>query len=76
MKLFALHLFPVYLMAEVSGIMDIEENIISLCSNCHNQIHYGKDVETILRPLYKKRKGLLARVGIYITYAELLKMYK
>ena len=45
-------------------------------SSSHNQVHYGKDIEIILKPLYERRKDLLARVGIYITYAELLKMYK
>ena len=70
------HLIPMAYSDNFDFSLDIEENIISLCSNCHNQIHYGTDVETILRPLYEKRKGLLARAGIYITYAELLKMYK
>ena len=27
--------------------LDVEENIVSLCSNCHNQLHYGRDLEEI-----------------------------
>lgn len=70
------HLIPMAYSDNFDFSLDVEENIVSLCSNCHNQIHYGKDVEVILQPLYEKRKYLLARAGIYITYAELLEMYK
>ena len=70
------HLIPMAYSDNFDFSLDVEENIVSLCSNCHNQIHYGKDVEVILQPLYEKRKDLLARAGIYIAYAELLEMYK
>lgn len=32
--------------------LDVQANIASLCSNCHNQLHYGKDPEDLLRKLY------------------------
>ncbi len=70
------HLIPMAYSDCFDFSLDVEENIVSLCSHCHNQIHYGKDVEVILRPLYEQRKDMLARVGLYIKYAELLKMYK
>ena len=70
------HLIPMAYSDNFDFSLDVEENIVSLCSHCHNQIHYGKDVEAILRPLYEQRKEMLARVGLYIKYAELLKMYK
>ena len=70
------HLIPMAYSDNFDFSLDVEENIVSLCSNCHNQIHYGKVVEVILQPLYEKRKDLLARAGIYIAYAELLEMYK
>lgn len=70
------HLIPMAYSDNFDFSLDVEENIVSLCSNCHNQIHYGKDVEVILQPLYEKRKDLLAKAGIYIAYAELLEMYK
>mgnify|MGYP000040146746 FL=1 len=70
------HLVPMAYSDDFDVSLDIEENIVSLCSTCHNQVHYGKDIEIILKPLYERRKDFLARVGIYITYAELLKMYK
>lgn len=49
---------------------------ISFLYLCHNQLHYGKDKETILRQLYTMRQQLLADAGIFITFDELLSMYK
>lgn len=36
--------------------LDVEENLVSLCSNCHNNLHYGKDFESLLKKLYKDSK--------------------
>lgn len=70
------HLIPLAYFDSFDFSLDVIENIVSLCSHCHNQIHYGKDAELLLRPLYEQRKDLLASKGLYIKYAELLKMYK
>lgn len=69
------HLIPLayFEMFEVS--LDVEENIVSLCSNCHNQMHYGRDVRNLLNQLYSERVELLQKVGIHITFEELCKMY-
>ena len=56
--------------------LDVEENIVSLCSTCHNHIHYGEGAEELLKKLYKTRKKALASVGIVITEEELLSYYK
>ena len=48
---------------------------MSLCSTCHNQIHYVKDAEIIIRKLYASRKELLRQAGIVLSEQELLKMY-
>ena len=55
--------------------LDVEENIVSLCSNCHNQIHYGKDADKLLKKLFESRKKDLEKVGIKVAFEELLKMY-
>ena len=52
-----------------------QENIVSLCSNCHNEIHYGKDSAMLVEALYNARKKLLEAVGIDITLSELQQMY-
>ena len=55
--------------------LDVEENIVSLCSNCNNQIHYGADADKLIEKLYEERKDALASVGIIITLEQLLSMY-
>ena len=55
--------------------LDVEENVVSLCSNCHNQIHYGRDYKDMLKKLYDERIEKLKKVGLYITFEELLEMY-
>lgn len=40
--------------------LDVEENIVSLCSNSHNQIHYGADADKLIEKLYEERKDALA----------------
>ena len=60
---------------DFSVSLDVPANIVSLCSNCHNEIHYGKNYEQLLERLYEQRKDLLQKVGIDITLEELKEMY-
>ena len=69
------HLIPMAYSSLFDVSLDVEENIISLCSNCHNQIHYGVEIEHILKKLYHERIEYLKRVGINISYKQLLEMY-
>ena len=69
------HLIPMSFSDEFDVSLDIEENIVSLCSNCHNQIHYGKDADILLRKLYDERKDALRAVGINVSINRLDKMY-
>ena len=55
--------------------LDREENVIALCSNCHNQIHYGEGADVLIAALYDQRKDDLKKVGINITRKRLLSMY-
>ena len=59
-----------------NATLDTESNIVSLCSNCHNQIHYGQGAELIITKLYNQRKDALKSEGIDITLEQLLTMYK
>ena len=56
--------------------LDVEENIVSLCSNCHNEIHYGRDAARLIKMLYESRKTSLEQVGIKVTLKRLLEMYR
>lgn len=55
--------------------IDREQNIVSLCSHCHNLLHYGADIDSILKPLFSQRSELLRKIGISITYETLRKYY-
>lgn len=69
------HLVPLAFADHFDVSLDVVENIVSLCSNCHNEVHYGKDSPQILMKLYKCRKDALEQVGIKITLEQLLWMY-
>lgn len=70
------HLVPMAYQDQFNVKLDREQNIVSLCSNCHNQIHYGRDAGEIIKKLYSDRSELLESVGIAITLEQLLNMYE
>ncbi len=69
------HLIPISYQDEFKNSLDVENNIVSLCSNCHNKLHYGRDIVNDLKFLYDKRKDLLKLAGIDIAFEKLLEMY-
>lgn len=69
------HLIPLSYQEQFNVSLDVEENIVSLCSNCHNEIHYGRDADRLIRLLYEERKNVLSMAGINVTYDDLLLMY-
>lgn len=75
------HLIPMYMQGKLKTSagdvidLDVENNIVSLCSNCHNKLHYGKDIATDLKKLYDARKELLLQIGIDISFDDLLGYY-
>lgn len=70
------HLIPMCYQNEFKNSLDNWPNIVSLCSHCHNQIHYGEGAEELIRELYRRRKNLLKKAGIGITLKDLLEMYE
>ncbi len=77
------HLIPIEYSAEFQYTLDTEENIVSLCSNCHNQIHYGAGAEELLKKLYEERKEALeaaglgeTKKGVKMDFVQLLHMYR
>lgn len=70
------HLVPMKYLDLYKYSLDVEENIVSLCSNCHRQLHSGRDVEAILKKLYGARQNDLNKAGIEISFEDLLEMYK
>ncbi|GFZ30121.1 HNH endonuclease [Clostridium zeae] len=70
------HLVPINYHENFDVSLDVEENIVSLCCNCHKQIHLGQGFEVMLEKFYNERKDLLKKIGIEITLEELIKLYK
>ena len=70
------HIVPMSKQDYFENSLDVEENIISLCCNCHKQIHLGKGFEDMLRKIYAERKDVLKKAGIEILLEDLILFYK
>ena len=75
------HIIPLQYHEEFEWSLDVEANVVSLCSECHNQIHYG-DGKKILEELWKQRSSELAAAkinkmknGTLLDYNLLLELY-
>lgn len=69
------HLIPLSAYNDFKYSLDVEENIVSLCSHCHNLLHYGAYFEVVLMKLYNERKDMLKQVGLEISFEQLKKYY-
>lgn len=69
------HLIPLSKHENFKYSLDHPANIVSLCSNCHNRIHYGKDAHEMIKTLYETRKERLQKAGIGIDLDTLLAYY-
>jgi 5-methylcytosine-specific restriction protein A len=69
------HLVPLKYSDKFKVSLDVEENIICLCPNCKKQLQFGLGINVMLKEFYDQRNTYLKKVGINITYEELLKMY-
>ena len=72
------HLIPISKYKDFEYSLDVMQNITSLCSHCHNLLHYGRfeDKKPILEKLYNERKDALHECGIDITIEQLESYYK
>lgn len=72
------HLIPISKYRDFDYSIDVMENIVSLCSHCHNLLHYGRfeDKKPILEKLYNERKAALHTCGLDLTLEQLESYYK
>lgn len=73
------HLVPMSMTDHYNVSLDREQNIFCLCSNCHNQIHYGthEDVRAMLKVLLESRlQNIRGILGYEITLDEIYDIYK
>lgn len=64
------HLIPLEYWKSFDNSLDVEANIVCLCSNCHNEIHYGVDAARLIKPLFEKRVRELKEAGIEIELEQ------
>lgn len=72
------HLVPLEQQFEFEVSLDVPENIIALCPNCHRMIHLAAKNEKepmLIKFLNSRVQGLISR-GINISYEELNLIYK
>lgn len=73
------HLIPMCFQNDFAKInIDTEENIVSLCPNCHRLLHHGliEEKKKILQKLFKQREERLKKIEIIISVEELVEKYK
>lgn len=70
------HLIPLCFQDEFPYSLDVEANVVSLCPNCHRKLHYGAEIEPLIKKLYIARCDRLKRCGIDISYEKLLLLYR
>lgn len=61
------HLIPLEFEDLFPYSLDVEANVVSLCSICHDEIHHGVNYKELIDKLYEKRKDDLKKCGIEIS---------
>jgi len=70
------HIIPMSRQDDFDVSLDVEENIISLCCNCHKQIHLGQGFDSMLKTIHGARNDFLKNVGIDVPLENLVLLYK
>jgi len=71
------HLIPIGFQKKFIYSLDVEANIVSLCPNCHQSIHFAKQEikEILVSKLYKSRFERLKSCNLYIELKDLISLY-
>ncbi len=71
------HLIPFSKRKDFDVNIDIVDNIVCLCPNCHRKIHLSVDEErnAIIEKLFNTRKDSLLEQGIFLELEELKSLY-
>jgi hypothetical protein len=72
------HLIPFSERKKFDVSIDVIENIVCLCPNCHRKVHLAIDEERtgLLKPLFEKKKDQLEKIGIKVDLSGLFDLYK
>lgn len=68
------HLIPLSAQKMFEFSLDVPENIVSLCPNCHRAIHHANENIQLkmIEKLHKSRKKELKKRGIYATKSDIV----
>ena len=71
------HIIPMKAQSDFKINIDREENILSLCPNCHRKVHLAKenDKKDLLEHVYKEKINYLTKAKIYISFEDLYEKY-
>jgi len=71
------HLIPMQQQGKFENDIDVPENILCLCPNCHRKIHLADDAskKEMLKQVYEKKKDELPKRGIEISFNTLKRFY-
>lgn len=71
------HFVPLSLQAKFEVNLDVIENVISLCPNCHRAMHFASadEKQRLIEFFYHKRVDALKSAGINVTEEEVCKIY-
>lgn len=71
------HLIPFSERKNFDISIDIVENIVCLCPNCHRKIHLAADKERkkFIKQMFKKKSGSMKKAGIDIDLERLCSFY-
>lgn len=72
------HLVPMSRQEDFAHSLDVEENIVALCPNCHRQTHLGRpaDKRSIIKRLLSAREAALSDRGINANLEQLSAFYE
>ena len=68
------HLIPLKFQDDFHYSIDVPANIVSLCPNCHREVHFGNP-DKILELLLEKHKDELEKYEISVDLEELKSIY-
>ncbi|QXE92801.1 HNH endonuclease [Geomonas subterranea] len=71
------HLIPMKCQDDFENALDVPENILSLCPNCHRKIHLADNYERVIaiEQAYDLKKEALPSRGLSVSIAKLLTFY-
>lgn len=72
------HFVPLEFQDEFEFSLDVPENILALCPNCHRQFHHATAAfkKPLIERCYERRKELLHSRGIALTLNKVLSLYE